>query len=108
MLLFTYLSLYIKIEKTETFKAKLYNDILEINRVINVSDNAVLYVYKNGREEMYKLNAKSIVQNNHSTKVYLDESRIKKLKLVNSAVQVEIVVGKQSLLKKIFVNAGKG
>lgn len=99
--LFLYLSLHIKLDVITTYDAQ----ILENNVIINCdceSSSDVLYLYNDRNEDIYKLQIESITCNKDKTIFTINDS----INLVGD-VKAEVVTGKQTLLHKIFVKAGK-
>ena len=101
IIIFIVSAVSIKVNVINTYSAVWENDVI----ILNVENSSSLenieeiYFYKNRNEKIYKEKITRIEVKNGSTYLYFSNETKEKGK---NQVTVEVVVGKQSLLKRIF------
>lgn len=104
--LFFYLSSSLQLDIRKTFSGVIDDGVLIIQSTEKIcKTDDTIYIYKNKNQKVIKANIIDESFQNGSMFYSVDVSESKKL---TGVISVDIIVGKQTLLEKIFIKAGAG
>ena len=100
--LFLYMSLTLKLDVVQTMHTNISDDnyISLDNKYSIISDTVFLYNDRN--EKIHKLKIEHIEIRDNKTLIFLNNSND-----LYGEINIEIITGKQTLLEKIFIKAGR-
>lgn len=99
-------ALSIKLELTKSCTGKVYDNRLYIDSSnLDFSDVKKIYLYKNRNENVYHYYSQQVETEKEG--VYITLSSLVEQE-IEGAINIEIVLGEQTLLERIFLKAGKG
>lgn len=98
-------AMMIRVDVVESYTGELRNGNLYVKELaLGAIENQKLYLYKNRNEKVYQAQVELVEQLEDGFCLKLTENFPKE---IEGTVGVDIVCGEQSLLKRIFVKAGK-
>ena len=99
------LSLTIKLDVVKTYPASINGSIVSVEgaNAESILGNKVYY-YTNRNERIYKSEATNVIDDGGYLSIAIKGNEQGE---VSGAISVDLVVGKQTLLERIFVKAGK-
>lgn len=99
--LFLYLTLHVNLDVTESYEAFIVEDIVTIPGEHEV-DSDTIYLYNDRNEVVYQTEIENAIIQDGNTVIDVENSYD-----LSGEIYVDIVVGEETLLERIFVKAGK-
>jgi hypothetical protein len=105
LIIFLVLSLSIKLDVVKSYPASIAGNVISVEsaNAEAISGNKVYY-YTNRNEKIYKSEANDISADDGEIKIVITGNEQGE---ISGEINIDLVVGKQALLERIFVKAGK-
>ena len=103
---FTIVTTSFKLELITTYEGNFSNNRIVINENIDDSFNS-LYIYKSRNDKVYSFKIIENVYTDGMVILYINNENEEINNLLTGMVKIDIVTGEQSLLKMIFLRAGR-
>jgi hypothetical protein len=105
-ILFVYMTISVRIDVMKTYDASYKDGVITIAANENIITEKI-FVYSNRNEKIYGVHIDKVVNEEDRMYIYVAQGDDAFEKLLDD-IKVDMVIGKQSLLERIFVKAGKG
>ncbi len=105
--IFLYLTLSLQLDVMTTYQADYQDGTVVIPAKEPIDANKI-YLYKDRNEKVYTVSVGQTEYENGTVIFHIDEKDIADTGKLSGDITVDVINGKESLFKKIFIKAGKG